>query len=136
MSMTPHENELLTIQQAAEKTGLSVHTLRYYERVGLLQPVGRAANGHRRFAPDDVGRIEFLNKLRATGMPIRVMCEFAGLMQQGDEGIAERLRLLKAHQEVVNHYIEDLQKNLAVIDYKVNLYTQLLEDEHAKTSIG
>lgn len=136
MSMTLDANEHLTIQQAAEKTGLSVHTLRYYERIGLLQPVGRATNGHRRFAPDDVRRIEFLNKLRATGMPIRQMCEFAGLMYQGDESIAERLRLLKAHQETVNQYIEDLQKNLAVIDYKVNLYTQLIEEDHAKTHIG
>lgn len=134
--MIAEQIQLLTIQQASEKTGLSVHTLRYYERVGLLRPVGRAANGHRRYSPDDVGRIEFLNKLRATGMPIRQMCEFAALMDEGDAAIAERLRLLKAHQEVVCSYIAELQTNLAVIDYKIDLYSKLLEEDYGKQKTG
>ncbi|GAX40776.1 MerR family transcriptional regulator [Tolypothrix sp. NIES-4075] len=64
----------LTIQQVATLTGLSVHTLRYYERNGLLELVNRAANGHRRYLTDDITRIEFLTRLRTTKMPIRLPC--------------------------------------------------------------
>jgi DNA-binding transcriptional MerR regulator len=130
--MITEQIEHLTIQQAAERTGLSVHTLRYYERVGLLAPVGRAANGHRRYAEVDLRRIEFLNKLRATGMPIRQMREFAALLEEGDVTIPERLVLLMAHQETVRCYIEDLQRNLSAIDTKIQLYTEKLEGEHRK----
>ena len=69
----------LTIQQVATLTGLSVHTLRYYERNGLLEPVNRATNGHRRYRTEDITRIEFLTRLRTTGMPIRQMQQFARL---------------------------------------------------------
>ncbi|MDX1992664.1 MAG: MerR family transcriptional regulator [bacterium] len=130
--MITEQIEHLTIQQAAERTGLSVHTLRYYERVGLLAPVGRAANGHRRYAEIDLRRIEFLNKLRSTGMPIRQMRVFAALLEEGDTSIPERLALLQAHQETVRCYIEDLQRNLSAIDYKIQLYTEKLEGEHRK----
>jgi DNA-binding transcriptional MerR regulator len=61
----------LTIQQVSERTGLSVYTLRYYERNGLLEPINRAANGHRCYSATNITRIEFLSKLRMTGMPIR-----------------------------------------------------------------
>ncbi|WP_211293193.1 MerR family DNA-binding transcriptional regulator [Brunnivagina elsteri] len=72
----------LTIQQVASLTGLNVHTLRYYERNGLLKPVPRAANGHRRYSSVDIASIEFLTKLRMTGMPIRHMQKFAKLMRK------------------------------------------------------
>jgi hypothetical protein len=58
-----------TIEEAAERTGISAHTLRYYERIGLLEPVGRASSGHRRYGPNDLGSIEFLTLLRQTACP-------------------------------------------------------------------
>ena len=61
----------LTISDAAQKSGISAHTLRYWERAGLIQPVTRNGSGHRRYAEEDLDRIRFLTKLRATGMPIR-----------------------------------------------------------------
>src|SRR5437764_165916 len=61
---------MLTIAEATEVSGLTAHTLRYYERAGLLEP-SRAENGHRRFTDDDLQRVHFVQKLRATGMPIR-----------------------------------------------------------------
>ncbi len=63
------DSELLTIEQVAECTGLSAHTLRYYEQIGLLDHVGRATSGHRCYAAKDLAWLEFLTRLRATGMP-------------------------------------------------------------------
>lgn len=117
----------LTIQQAAAKTGLSVHTLRYYERNGLLEPVNRAANGHRRYAAADLSRIEFLTRLRSTGMPIRQMQQFAKLMQDHPDAIRERQAILQEHQRNVERHIAELQQNLAVIQKKIRIYDQELE---------
>jgi len=113
--------EPLTIEQVAERIGLSVHTLRYYERIGLLDPVGRAASGHRRYAAKDLAWLEFLTRLRATGMSIRQMQEFAALRRQGDTTIAERRVLLEAHQKMVQIHIEDLQRNLEAITRKIHI---------------
>lgn len=115
----------LTIQQVAQQTGLSVHTLRYYERNGLLAPVNRASSGHRRYSSDDLARIEFLTRLRATGMPIRQMQEFARLFREQPEAIADRRFILEAHREQVEAHIQELQRNLNVIDWKINYYKQL-----------
>jgi DNA-binding transcriptional MerR regulator len=114
----------LTIQQAAELSGLSEHTLRYYERIGLLKGVGRASNGHRRYGERDINRITFLNKLRMTGMGIQQMKAFNDLFLQGDHTIPQRRLLLQQHQLEVQARIEELQHNLDVISYKIELYRE------------
>lgn len=119
--------ELLTIQQAAEQTGLSEHTLGYYERVGLLLPVDRAPNGHRRYAPDHLRLLQFLLKLRATGMPIEQMKAYAALIREGDGNEGERLRLLLEHKQRVLEDIQALMDNLAVIDMKIERYREIHE---------
>lgn len=78
-------SEALTIQEVAERTALSPHTLRYYERVGLLEAPDRAASGHRRYGEGDLEWLTLLKRLRATGMPIREMRRYAELVRQGDE---------------------------------------------------
>lgn len=116
----------LTIQQVAEATGLSVHTLRYYERCHLIAPVGRSANGHRRYSANDIRWIQFLNKLRLTGMPIRQMQQYAELVRsQPDTGFHQRRQLLEAHRQTVLDQIQQLQDNLAVIDWKIQHYGEL-----------
>ncbi len=117
--------ELLTIEQVAERTGLSAHTLRYYERIGLLDPIGRAASGHRRYAEKDLAWLEFLTRLRATGMPIHQMQEFAALRRRGDATLTERRMLLEAHQQAVQSHIAELQRNLGTIEQKIAHYEQL-----------
>jgi DNA-binding transcriptional MerR regulator len=114
----------LTIQQAAELSGLSEHTLRYYERIGLLRGVGRASNGHRRYGEADINRITFLNKLRATGMGIQQMKAFNDLFLQGDNTMSQRRFLLEQHRLEVQARIEELQHNLDVILYKIALYRE------------
>ncbi len=121
------DNDLLTIEQVAERTGLSTHTLRYYERVGLLDPIGRATSGHRRYAAQYLAWLEFLTRLRATGMPIRHMQQFAGLRRRGNTTIAERRALLEEHQRVVQAHIDDLQQNLEAITTKIMDYQQMEE---------
>lgn len=119
--------DTLTIQQVAGATGLSEHTLRYYERIGLIHPITRADNGHRRYLPDDVGWINFLTKLRATGMSIQQMQQYAELQREGDSSLPQRLEMLKSHHEEVEMRIEALTENLKVISYKIGIYSDMLE---------
>jgi DNA-binding transcriptional MerR regulator len=116
----------LSIAEAAERTGLSQHTLRYYERDGLmLGHVGRASSGHRRYTDRDLTWITMLTKLRATGMPIREVRAYADLVRAGGGNERERLQLLKAHRERVLAQLAAVQEHLGAIDYKIGLYTDL-----------
>jgi DNA-binding transcriptional MerR regulator len=116
----------LSISDAARISGLSAHTLRYYERAGLLDPVDRSANGHRRYAQADLERIAFLTKLRATGMPIRKVREYAELLREGEGNEEARLALLEAHREAVKALLDETARNLELIDYKIDLYRETL----------
>lgn len=127
LAMKQQVNQL-TIQEVAEATGLSVHTLRYYEKVGLIHTIGRADNSHRRYTDDDIGWIDFLNKLRATGMSIQQMQAYATLQRQGDETLPDRLAMLRQHQQMVEANIAELQRHLEVICYKVGYYQQLVSE--------
>lgn len=125
----------LTIQQVAELTQLSVHTLRYYERINLLTAINRAANGHRRYSSQDIAWIEFLNRLRTTGMSIRQMQQFAEFRRIGNSSISQRRELLEIHQEQVQQQLEELSQNLAVIQEKIRYYKQLeLQNEPSSLS--
>lgn len=116
----------MTIAEAAREAGVSVHTLRYYERAGLLAPIERNGSGHRRFAADDLEWVTVCTKLRATGMPIRRIREYAELVREGDGNEAERLALLEAHREDVIARMRETKRNLELIDYKVHLYRDRL----------
>ena len=115
----------LTIQEAADVTGLSVHTLRYYERIGLLHPVGRATNGHRRYSEQDLTLIRTLNLWRMTGMPLADIQRYVKLVQAGEITAAERRAILEAHRKTVVSQMEELQNTLALIDYKIQNYTDI-----------
>ena len=113
----------LTIAEAAERTGLTAHTLRYYERDGLmLRSVERASSGHRRYTDDDLRWIQMVTRLRATGMPIRDVRRYAALVREGHGNEAERLALLLAHREVVEHQLAEVTGHLRAIDHKIALY--------------
>ena len=119
----------LTIADAARASGLSAHTLRYYERAGLLDPVERNGGGHRRYTDGDLDRIRFLSKLRATGMPIREVRRYADLLKASEGNDRERLALLEAHRERVLRRLEETAGNLELIEWKINLYRERLERE-------
>jgi DNA-binding transcriptional MerR regulator len=119
-------NATLTISDAARASGVSAHTLRYYERAGLLDPIDRAAGGHRRYAEEDLVRIQFLSKLRSTGMPIRQIRAYADLMRGGDETHEARLALLQEHREAVRARLAETKRNLDLIDRKIDFYRERL----------
>ena len=127
----------LTVQEVAERTGLSAHTLRYYEKAGLLPRVGRDdSSGHRRYAEGDLRFIEFLKRLRATGMPICRMQEYVALVRAGEATLAERRDMLIGHGEAVRERIADLQASLAVIEWKVENYRLGMEKASQGASGG
>ncbi len=118
--------ELLTIQQMAQVSGLSAHTLRYYERVGLMrQRVGRDdANGYRYYTRQDLTWIEFIKHLRATGMPIRDVHHFIDLLRQGDRNTSARLQLLEQHRLRVEEHLKETEQHLFAINEKIAHYEQ------------
>ena len=126
------KNEKFTIQEVADLVDLSVHTLRYYERIGLMAPIDRASSGHRRYTNGDLGWLRLLNRLRYTGMSIRQMQDFAELSRQGDDSVPQRLALLEQHERQVQQHIQDLESNLAAIHEKVNFYRLLKEAREAQ----
>ena len=116
---------VLTISDAAEASGLTAHTLRYYERAGLmLDPVARAVSSHRRYTDEDLRWVELLTKLRATGMPIRRMREYADLVRAGEGTEAARLALLEEHRDAVLRQLDEMRSNLAAIEKKIEIYRQ------------
>lgn len=116
----------MTISEAARATGLSAHTLRYYERTGLLEPVERGPDGRRRYSDEDLQRIRLLTMLRATGMPIRRIREYADLFRAGDSTHEQRLALLEAHREAVRDRVAETERNLELIDRKIDHYRERL----------
>jgi DNA-binding transcriptional MerR regulator len=120
--MTTHELARYTIAEAAASTGTTVDTLRYYERVGVLPPVARDVGGQRTYTDEDLGRIMFVRRLRATGMPMRTLVEYAELARRGDETVTQRRRLLRAHRDAVAAAIEELTTALGVLDRKLAHY--------------
>jgi DNA-binding transcriptional MerR regulator len=124
--MTQAVNEALTIAEAAERSGVSTHTLRYYERIGALrEPPERAPSGHRRYTERDLSWIELLTRLRSTGMPIATMLRYAELAREGTSTAAERKALLLAHRAEVAARVEQLHHDLKMIDYKITTYDEL-----------
>jgi DNA-binding transcriptional MerR regulator len=127
------QDEKLTIQQVAEATGLSVFTLRYYERVGLIHPIDRAQNTHRRYTQDDIGWIDFLMKLRATGMSISEMQVYAELQREGDSTLPQRVDMLKSLRDKVEASLAELHRNLELVCYKIETYSEIIETNHQMT---
>lgn len=113
---------LLSISDVVRQTGLTAHTLRYYERIGLINAVGRGTGGQRRYAASDLDWIRFLMRLRDTRMPIGQMQAFANLRRQGDATTSERKALLEQHLTQVLMNIEAMQLAAQVLQAKVAYY--------------
>ena len=112
--------------QAVELTGFSLDTLRYYERIGLIDPVHRAAGGHRRYTQDDLEWLDFLRCLRGTGMPIAQMKQFADQVRVGTDTYAERLALLEEHDRMVAAQMAVLAEQRSKVQHKISCYRDAL----------
>ena len=113
-----------SIAQAAQRSGLSIDTLRYYERIGLVDPPARDSGGRRSYSEGDLAWLEFLTKLRMTGMPIRMMREYARLRHQGVASTSRRKQILVEHRAGVQRRIAELESCMNVLNYKIDNYAQ------------
>ncbi len=112
----------MRIAEVSEQTGISLDTLRYYERIGLIPPVNRNGSGIRDYSEIDLKRVEFVKCMRSAGLPIEVLIEYYGLVQQGDETIEARKEILKEQRKQLLARMAEMQKTLDLLDYKINVY--------------
>jgi DNA-binding transcriptional MerR regulator len=119
-------NGIFSPSEAAEQSGFSLETLRYYERIGLLDGIGRAPSGHRRFRGEDLEWLEVLRCLRETGMPIAQMRRYADLARCGDATLVERMNLLTEHELTVQAKIALLQAQQEHLREKIDWYREQL----------
>jgi DNA-binding transcriptional MerR regulator len=120
----PDGRDRYTISEVAALTGLSAHTLRWYERIGLMPHVDRSHSGQRRFTNRDLDWLDLVGKLRLTGMPVADMVRYAELVRDGDSTYPERRALLEATRRDVLRRIAELRDTLAVLDRKIDHYAQ------------
>jgi DNA-binding transcriptional MerR regulator len=114
-------NEPMTITEVADLLGMSPHTLRYYERVGLVE-VGRDAFGHRSYDADAVRRLVFLTRMRLSGMAMRDLQHYVQLVDEGEETVPERLDMLLEHRDTILRQLKELTLSLAATEYKIATY--------------
>ena len=112
----------MKISELAVRTGLSAHTIRYYERIGLMPPAPRDGATHRHYDERALNWIEFVGRLKTTGMPIRQMLRYAELRAAGPSSNAERKALLTEHRDAVRRHVEELIACLEVLDAKIAGY--------------
>jgi len=118
--------QTLSIGEFSRLTGVSVYTLRFYETEGILQPIARAANGHRLYRQDDQLWISFVLKLKHTGMPLGDIKTYAALRMQGDVTIQARLHMLEAHQARLAQKLYELQTYAGALDHKIQIYQEMM----------
>lgn len=122
----------MKIAEVSERYGLSSDTLRYYERIGLIRPVNRSANGIRDYNEIDLRRVDFIKCMRSAGLSIEVLIEYVALVQQGDETIETRKEILKEQRGQLLVRMKELQKTLDVLDHKIEVYENaILKKEQA-----
>ena len=115
---------LLFISDISKKTGLSIHTLRYYEQIGLLKNIHRNQSGRRVYTKLDLEWLEWVKRLKSTGMPLEKMQDFAQFRLQGEQTLKQRQDLLIAHSVQLKQEIQRLKQEQSIVDYKIEIYTQ------------
>ena len=112
----------MRIAQVSERYAISLDTLRYYERIGLIPPVNRNESGVRDYTEIDLKRVEFIKCMRSAGLPIEALVEYIALVQQGDHTIADRIEILKEQRKLILTRMEGMQKTLDMLNYKIDVY--------------
>ena len=112
----------MKIAEVNKRYGMSSDTLRYYELIGLIQPVNRNVSGIRDYVDVDIRRVEFIKCMRSAGLPIEVLIEYVGLVQQGDRTIEARKDILIEQRELLAVRMKEMQKTLDILDHKIEVY--------------
>lgn len=116
----------MKINEVSERFNLSQDTLRYYERIGLIQPVNRSQSGIRDYGAADLQRIEFIRCMRSAGLPIETLIEYVSLFQQGDATIETRKEILREQRDLLLARMAEMQKTLDLLNYKISVYESTL----------
>jgi DNA-binding transcriptional MerR regulator len=114
----------MNMQRFSELSGLSPHTLRYYEKIGLLKHIQRNSSGHRVYSSKDLTWVEFIVRLKETAMPLADILQYARLREQGSTSLFARQALLEAHQLQLKQHIEQQRTHLQALQHKISLYQQ------------
>src|SRR5512140_2295034 len=112
----------MKIAEVSERYDISVDTLRYYERVGLIPPVNRNESRIRDYNELDLRRVEFIKCMRSAGLPVEVLIEYVGMIQQGDQTIEARKEILQEQRELLIARMQEMQKTLDILGHKIEVY--------------
>ena len=124
----------MKIGQLAKLSNLSIHTLRYYEKIGLIEPVYRNQSKQREYDDNILIWLEFINRLRETNMPLKGQIEYAKLRAKGDETIIQRRKILEEHLQKLFIARQKLNSNIQAMETKIQIYHQLeIENETTKS---
>lgn len=122
---------MYSIQEVSKKTGLSAHTLRYYEKEGLIIGVNRTAGGFRQYSDEDLEALGLICCLKNTGMPLQEIARFLELTRRGDETLEERVDMLQNHRNHVTARMEEMQRHLDKVNWKLNFFSEKLRSYQA-----
>ena len=125
----------MKIKEVSERYGISLDTLRYYERIGLLPPVNRSKSGIRDYNEIDVKRVEFIKCMRSAGLPVEVLIAYVGLVQQGDGTIEARKEILKEQREQLLARMKEMQKTLDTLDHKIEVYENAVLNKRERNNL-
>lgn len=123
-SRRSHRIRMLGITEISETTGLTAHTLRYYEKEQLLPDVRRDPSGRRYYTEDHLKVLKFITALRNTGMPIATIKQYIELYQQGESTAKARMALLTEHEKQVQAQLEETKRSLKMIRKKIGWYEE------------
>ena len=123
---------MYTIQEVCEKTGLSPHTLRYYEKEGLLTGVSRSRGGFRQYSDEDLEGLGLICCLKNTGMSLQEIARFVRLTREGEHTLRERVTLLQEHRDRVIARMAEMQTHLDKVTWKLNFFSEKLQTYEAR----
>ena len=123
---------MYSIQEVSQKTGLTAHTLRYYEKEGLIIGVDRSQGGFRQYTDEDLERLGLIRCLKNTGMSIKEISRFVQLTREGDHTLEERVALLRSHRDQVIKKMEEMQQYLDKVNWKLNFFSEKLKAYEAR----
>lgn len=127
--------QFISIGELAALTGLSAYTLRFYEKAGVLQATKRADNGHRRYNSQDVLWLEFVLRLKQTGMPLAAIREYAQLRADGEISLQQRLTMLELHRQRLATTMSELAANASALDKKIQVYQEMIRKSGKKKKV-
>lgn len=124
----------MKIAEVSERCGISSDTLRYYERIGLIPPVNRTESGIREYEDLDIRRVEFVKCMRKAGLPIEVLIEYFGLVEQGEQTVQARKEILINQRDQLLEKLEEIQRTLDLLEHKIEVYENVLVEKEQQLS--